>query len=160
MNLNYNNFFKATSFITSVVVFFSFFLEYYFALTPCKLCIIQRYLWIFFTFFCYIAVLQKSLKNLITSLSILFIVAILLTSFYHSIIEAGVIENIFACSSATGLDAKSIEELSEVILNTTNNDCEFPKFSIYGITLANLGVLLSLIILTFNLLLLRKLLSL
>ena len=82
-----------------------------------------------------------------------------LISIYHSGVEAGIIENIFTCTATLGLEATSIEELSEIILKTTNNDCAFPKFSLFGLTLANLGSLSSLLLLILNLLLLKKELS-
>ena len=47
----------------------------------------------------------------------------------------------------------------QIILKTTNNDCAFPKFSIFGFTLANLGAISSLLLLICNLFLIKKGLS-
>ena len=61
-------------------------------------------------------------------------------------------------STSSGLEATSIEELSNILLNTENNDCAFPKFSFYGITLSNLSFMASLILLLFNLQVTKKIL--
>jgi len=159
MYFNYYTFFKITAFIASSVVFASFFFDFYYNLKPCKLCLIQRYVWIFFSILCYIAIFQSSFKKLIILLSTLFLAILSLIGIYHSSVEAGIIENLFSCTPSSGLEATSIEELSKIIMNTTNNDCAFPKFTLYGLTLANFGTLASFFLLSLNLLLIKKVLS-
>ena len=106
----------------------------------------------------YIALFQKSFPRSMTLFSSLFIATIFIIGLYHSSVEAGIIENFFSCTPSSGLEANNIEELNQIILSTENNDCVFPKFSILGFTLANIGVLASFLLLTLNLLLLKKVL--
>ena len=159
MYFNYYNFFKITALVASSIVFTSFFIEFYYNLKPCKLCQIQRFIWIFFTILCYLALFQNSFQKLIILFSSLVLAIILIISIYHSGVETGIIDNIFSCTPSTGLEASSIEELSKIIMNTKNNDCAFPKFTLFNLTLANFGVLASFFLLFLNLLLIKKVLS-
>ena len=159
MYFNYYTFFKITAFISSSVVFVSFFFEFYYNLNPCRLCLIQRYAWIFFSILCYVAIFQTLFKKLIILFSILFLTILSLIGLYHSGVEAGIIENFFSCTPSSGLEATSIEELNKIIMNTKNNDCAFHKFTLYGLTLANFGTLASFFLLSLNLLLIKKVLS-
>ena len=156
MLLDYSKFFKFTFFIVSIVIFNSFFFEVYFELKPCKLCLVQRFLWIFYGLICFLAIFRRSYKRLILLISLCYLFVLSFIGIYHSFVELGIMENVFTCSLSTGMDAKSIDELSEIILNTDNNDCAFPKFTFYGLTLANLGAICSIFLLILNLLLLRK----
>ncbi len=158
MHLNYFTFFKITAISATLIVFGSFFFEFIYNLKPCKLCQIQRLAWIIYTALCFFALFQKSFQRPIILFSALLITSIFIIGLYHSSIEAGIIENFFSCTPTSGLDVKSIEELNRIILNTENNDCVFPKFSIFGLTLANFGLLASFFLLTLNLLLLKKVL--
>ena len=159
MHLSYLKFFKIASIFASVTIVFSLFSEFYYDLKPCKLCLVQRFLWIGFAITCYSAFFFNSHKRLKIFLSLIFLFMLSFTGIYHSGVEIGIIENVFSCAGTSGLGATSIEELNEIILKTSNNDCAFPKFSMFGLTLANLGSLSSLLLLILNLLLLKKELS-
>ncbi len=147
-----------SAFISLIIIILSFIFEYYYKLIPCKLCLIQRYMW-FFVFIFFVLALLNITKNKIIALMpkvILFVLS--LTALYHSGIEVGFIKNLFSCNTTSGLDATNIEELSNIIMNTENKDCAFPKFSFYGITLSNLSFAGSFLLLLFNLQVTRKIL--
>ena len=126
MLLDYSRFFKFTFFIVSIVIFSSFFFEVYFELKPCKLCLVQRYLWIFYGLMCFLAIFRRSYKRLILLISLFYLFVLSFLGIYHSFVELGIMDNVFIGTS--GMDAKSIDELSEIILNTGNNDCAFPIY--------------------------------
>ena len=109
-------------------------------------------------FFCFFALLRISEKKITTIVSAIFLAFLTFISLYHSGIEAGLIKNIFSCSTSKGLDAKNIDDLSQIIMSTENNDCAFPKFSIFGLTLSNLGFISSFLLFFINLLILKKML--
>ena len=159
MYLSNLKFFKIASIFATVTIIFSLFSEFYYDLKPCRLCLVQRFLWIGLALTCYSALFLNYHVRFKILLSLIFLFFLSVTSIYHSGVEAGIIENVFSCTGESGLEATSIEELSEIILKTTNNDCAFPKFSLFGLTLANLGSLSSLLLLILNLLLLKKELS-
>ncbi len=158
MPLSYKNFFHFILIITSVIVASSFFFEYYYNLKPCKICLIQRYMWLLILIFSFIAVFQIINKKIISLITLISFFSLSLVALYHSAIEFGLITNIFSCTTSSGLEATSIEELSEIIMNTQNNDCAFPKFNFYGITLSNLSFLASVIFFLSNLQVTKKIL--
>lgn len=158
MHLNYKNFFYFSLIITSVIATSSFLFEYYYNLKPCKICLIQRYIWLLILIFSFIATFQIISKKIISLITLIAFFSLSLVALYHSAIEFGLITNIFSCTTSSGLEATSIEELSEIIMNTQNNDCAFPRFNIYGITLSNLSFLASVILFLLNLQVVKKIL--
>tara|TARA_S200000501_G_C20516417_1_gene609289 strand:- start:178 stop:624 length:447 start_codon:yes stop_codon:yes gene_type:complete len=141
-----------------MIVLGSFFFEFYYNLIPCKLCLWQRYIWLLVAFFSIVSVINiyKKKVNILVSLLILIILSSL--SLYHSFVEAGLLNNIFSCSVSTGLNTDNIKDLNEIILATKNNDCAFPKFNFFGLTLANFGFFISITLVILNLIILKNIL--
>ena len=158
MSLSFKNFFILNTSFAFLIVGSSFFFEYFYKLTPCKICLIQRNMWICVLISFLLAIFQIPNKKIISIISSIILFLLSLTALYHSLIEYGLIKNLLSCSTSSGLEATSIEELSNILLNTENNDCSFPKFSFYGITLSNLSFMASLILLLFNLQVTKKIL--
>ena len=158
MSLGFKNFFILNTSFTLLIVGSSFFFEYFYKLTPCKICLIQRNMWICLLISFLLAIFQIPNKKIISIISSIILFLLSLTALYHSLIEHGLIKNLLSCSTSSGLEATSVEELSNILLNTENNDCSFPKFSFYGITLSNLSFMASLILLLFNLQVTKKIL--
>ena len=151
MSLSKKKIFICNAIIALIIIISSFFFEFYYLLTPCKLCLIQRYMWVIFFILSLLGIFHTTNKKIISLFFFITLFLLFLISLYHSAIEAGLIENIFSCTISTGFEASSIEELSNIIVNTENNDCAFPKFSFYGLTLTNLSLAGSLIMLLINL---------
>ena len=141
--LKINLFNKVLAFIVFASVFFSFFLEFFLNLTPCKLCLYQRYLWLFLLLACIINIKQSSKGKYFKNIIIITLCSIITLSFYHSGIEFGFFNNIISCISENNETANSIEELDALIRNKINMDCAFPKFKIFNLSLSNLSFLLS-----------------
>ena len=124
-------------------VLLSFFLEYTANLVPCKLCLYQRYVWLFLLLLCFLNILLNNNKKFI-EIIILFTLAIIISlSFYHSGIELNLFKNIISCSSDNSDIVNSIEELDYIIKNTQNINCAFPKFRILNLSLSNLSLIFS-----------------
>ena len=124
-------------------VFLSFFLEYTVNLIPCKLCLYQRYVWLFLLLLCTLNILLNNNKKFIEIMILFTLVTIMSLSFYHSGIELNLFKNIISCSSDNGNIVNSIEELDYIIKNTQNNNCAFPKFRILNLSLSNLSLIFS-----------------
>ena len=143
---------KVLFFAVFASVICSYFTQYFFDLTPCRICLYQRYLWNTLLLVCFFN-LKKPFKyknlNIIIILLILFSIAVL--SFYHSGVEMNLFGNIFSCATNNNIEASTIEELDQIIRNTKNNDCAFAKFYIFHLTLANLSFLLSIFLFGFSL---------
>jgi len=159
MYLSYKNFFYSSLIISTVSVATSFFFEYYYNLTPCKICLIQRYMWILISVSSFIALFRVASKKIISLITLIAYFLLSLIALYHTAIELGFISNIFSCTTTSGLEATSVEQLSDIIMNTENNDCAFPKFSFLGITFSNLSFITSTILLFLNLQVTKKILS-
>ena len=147
--LKINLFNKALAIIVSASVLFSYFLEFFFNLIPCKLCLYQRYLWLFLLLACIINLKQSSKSRYIEIIITMTLCSIITLSFYHSGIEFGFFNNIISCTSENKETANSIEELDFLIRNTKNMDCAFPKFKIFNLSLSNLSFLFSTSLLLF-----------
>ena len=141
--LKINLFNKILAIIVFASVLFSFFLEFFLNLIPCKLCLYQRYLWLFLLLACIINLKQSSKSRYIETIIIITLCAIITLSFYHSGIEFGFFNNIISCTSENAETVNSIEELDFLIRNTKNMDCAFPKFKIFNLSLSNLSFLFS-----------------
>ena len=147
--LKINLFNKILAIIVFASVLFSFFLEFFLNLIPCKLCLYQRYLWLFLLLACIINLKQSSKSRYIEIIITITLCAIITLSFYHSGIEFGFFNNIISCTSANNEKVNSIEELDFLIRNTKNMDCAFPKFKIFNLSLSNLSFLFSTSLLLF-----------
>ena len=147
--LKINLFNKILAIIVFASVLFSFFLEFFLNLIPCKLCLYQRYLWLFLLLACIINLKQSSKSRYIETIIIITLCAIITLSFYHSGIEFGFFNNIISCTSENNETVNSIKELDFLIRNTKNMDCAFPKFKIFNLSLSNLSFLFSTSLLLF-----------
>ncbi len=147
--LKINLFNKILAIIVFVSVLFSFFLEFFLDLIPCKLCLYQRYLWLLLLLACVLNIKQSSKSKYIEIIITIILCAIITLSFYHSGIEFGFFNNIISCTSENNETANSIEELDFLIRNTKNMDCAFPKFKIFNLSLSNLSFLFSASLLLF-----------
>ena len=147
--LKINLFNKILAIIVFASVLFSFFLEFFLNLIPCKLCLYQRYLWLFLLLACIINLKQNSKSRYIETIIIITLCAIITLSFYHSGIEFGFFNNIISCTSENNETVNSIEELDFLIRNTKNMDCAFPKFKVFNLSLSNLSFLFSTSLLLF-----------
>ena len=147
--LKINLFNKILAIIVFTSVLFSFFLEFFLNLIPCKLCLYQRYLWLFLLLACILNLKQSSESRYIEIIITITLCAIITLSFYHSGIEFGFFNNIISCTSENNETVNSIEELDFLIRNTKNMDCAFPKFKIFNLSLSNLSFLFSTSLLLF-----------
>ena len=143
-------------FIVFISVSSSISLQFIYNLTPCKLCLYQRYLWFLLLIFTFLNLLPIKKNKLIKYIILLIILLISLLSFYHSGIELNFFNNIIACSQNSGLNVTTIEELDAIIKSTENNDCSFPKFFLLGLTLSNLSFIFSFILFILSLIFYRK----
>ena len=141
--LQVNLFNKILTGIVFTSVFFSLFLEVVFNIIPCKLCLYQRYMWIFLLIACFLNAVKKTRNKYFEMIIILTLCGVSGLSFYHSGIELGIFNNFVSCISDNNKNISSIEELDFLIRNTKNVDCSFPKFKIFNLSLSNLSFVFS-----------------
>ena len=106
--LKINLFNKILAIIVFTAVLFSFFLEFFLNIIPCKLCLYQRYLWLLLLLACILNIKQSSKDKYFKKIIIVTLCAIISLSFYHSGIEFGFFNNIISCISENNEIANSI----------------------------------------------------
>ena len=141
--LKVNLFNKVLAIIVFASILFSFFLEFTLNLIPCRLCLYQRYLWVFLLLACILNIKKKSQSKYVEIIIIFTLCSIISLSFYHSGIEFGFFNNIISCIPDNNKTGNSIEELDFLIRNTKNMDCSYPKFKIFNLSLSNLSFIFS-----------------
>ena len=119
------------------------YVEYILGFKPCILCIYQRIPYAIAILISLTTFFIGNRNILLIILGLTFLVGILLSG-YHVSIEKGIIEPLFSC---TGENIKSLEK--EKILKSLNNiqpDCKDVDFSIFGVSLATLNFIISIVL--------------
>ena len=130
----------AISFFSLVAALY---VEYILNFKPCILCIYQRIPYAIALLISLIAFFNGNKKTLLVILGLTFVASFLLSG-YHVGIEKGIIEPLFSC---TGENIKALEK--EEILKSLDNiqpDCRDVDFSIFGVSLATLNFIISLVL--------------
>ena len=140
--------------ISLVSLIFAFFMQNFFELIPCDLCILQRYPHYGILIVTILCLLKFSPKFCIYSILILSIISIFF-SLYHTLVELDFIENFKGCSShiVNKLDKTiSLEEL----LSVKPTRCDFVSWSYLGLSMTNWNLVLSIILSIISMLTIRN----
>ena len=142
----------------NIILFFSifalasaFFIEYILGHKPCNLCLFERIPYILAIILIVLVLIFKNLeKNVFLLLSIIFLLATLL-SFYHFGIEQGFIKESAVCDIKQNTNNLSKEDLLKE-LNNARISCKDVDFRFFGFSLATINTLISLFfsIITFR----------
>ena len=119
------------------------YVEYVLSFKPCILCLYQRIPYAIALLVSLIALITGNKKIPLVILGLTFLLSVLLSG-YHVGIEKGIIEPIFSC---TGENINALEK--EEILKSLNNiqpDCKDVNFSLFGISLATLNFINSIVL--------------
>jgi len=133
--------------IVFAISFFSLaaalYVEYVLSFKPCVLCIYQRIPYAMALLISLIAFFYDNKKILLVILGLTFMAGVLLSG-YHVGIEKGIIEPIFSCIG----DNINVLEKEEILksLNNIQPDCKNVNFSLFGISLATLNFLNSIVL--------------
>ena len=129
----------------------AFFIEYILGHKPCNLCLFERIPYILAIILILLFLIFKNLeKNVFLLLSIIFLLATLL-SFYHFGIEQGFIKESAVCDIKQNTNNLSKEDLLKE-LNNARISCKDVDFRFFGFSLATINTLISLFfsIITFR----------
>ena len=129
----------------------AFFIEYILGHKPCNLCLFERIPYILAIILIVLVLIFKNLeKNVFLLLSIIFLLATLL-SFYHFGIEQGFIKESAVCDIKQNTNNLSKEDLLKE-LNNARISCKDVDFRFFGFSLATINTLISLFfsIITFR----------
>ena len=123
----------------------AYFVQYILGHKPCNLCLIERIPYIFAIIIISLGlILKKFEKAIIVLLSLVFISATLI-SFYHFGIEQGFFKESLVCKLDNNITSLSKEDLIKELQQQTIS-CKDVSFRIFGLSLATINTIISLIL--------------
>ena len=135
-------------------LFSAYFIEYILGHQPCNLCLMERVPYFLAIVIIIISILFRKYVKIFTTLLILTFISATLLSFYHLSIEQGFIKESLVCDlkSLNNLTAEDIlKELKEKTIS-----CKIVTFRIFGLSLATINTMISLIL---SIMLIKKILK-
>ena len=140
-----NLYLKVIFFIILSTIFFAYMIEYGLGHKPCNLCLYQRIPYIVSIFLIIeIIVIKKYIKITLALLSFIFFLSACL-AFYHFGIEQDFFNESLVCESKKLSGTMSSEQLLEELKNNTVS-CKDVNFQVFGLSLASINVIFSIIL--------------
>ena len=144
-NLSKKNLFTGIFLISFVALISAYFIEYVLGHQPCNLCVYERIPY----FLAILIVLinykyNKLEKYLILSLTIIFLIATIL-SLYHLGIEQGFIQESLLCDLEKGANIVDRDEILKQ-LQQKSISCKDVTFKIFGLSLTSYNIIISLLL--------------
>ena len=148
MFLNKKNFYLSILFYSLFAIFFALYVEYILGYNPCKLCLYQRIPYLIAIFISFIG--YNYFKN---DKILILVIAVFLTSFFISGYHYGIENNIFKEFSGCTNNSLNIIDKSELLKSLNDNvvNCKDVNFKLFGMSLAGINLLFSLIIVIYSL---------
>ena len=124
----------------------AYFIQHILGHKPCNLCLIERlpYIFVIIIIISLGLILKKFEKTIIILLILIFITATII-SFYHFGIEQGFFKESLVCNLDSGITNLSKEDLIKELQQQTVS-CKEVSFRIFGLSLATINTIISLII--------------
>jgi len=137
-----------------LTIIFAYIVEIFAKVPPCKLCIYQRIPYLIIIFVGIVSfIFKKELIFLYISLLTFFINFFI--SFFHSLVERKLIRYDVGCSSSNE-NFEDIESLRMSLENTPIAKCDEINFSIFGLSLANINLIILIFFIFINILFIVK----
>ena len=146
--LNKKNFYLFVLFYSLLAIFFALYVEYILGYKACKLCLYQRVPYIFAIFICFIGYNYFKNDKILILVAIIFLISVLISGYHY-----GIENNIFKEFSGCAVNSLEIVDKAE-LLNSLNNNvtsCKDVNFKLFGISLALINLLFSLLIIIYSL---------
>ena len=123
----------------------AYFIQYALGHKPCNLCIIERVPYIAAIILISLIFILNKYQKIISSLILIFFFFGALVSFYHYGIEQGFLSESFICDLSSSLP-KNKEELLNQLKKTDIVSCKDVTFRFFGLSLATINTIISLIL--------------
>jgi disulfide bond formation protein DsbB len=120
--------------------------QYWGGLAPCELCLVQRWPWAAAIVIALVVVLvgeRAELAWVALLFGLVFAISVVL-AFYHVGVEQHWFAGPTACTASEG-GAMTVEQMKQQILGTAPVLCDRPAWTLFGVSLAGLNLLASLI---------------
>ena len=146
--LNKKKFYLFILFYSLLAIFFALYVEYILQYKPCKLCLYQRVPYIVAIFISFVGYNYIKNDKILILVVMIFSISVLISG-YHYGIENDIFEEFSGCTTS----ALGIIDKSELLksLNDNVSSCKDVSFKLFGISLAGINLLLSLLIVLYSL---------
>ena len=130
-----------------IAIIYALYIEYYLNYQPCKLCLYQRVPFVLAIFVSFVGINFPKKDEVLILLITIFAVSIIISG-YHFGIENNIFEEFKGCSN----NSLNITDKADLLksLNQTLPSCKDISFTLFGISLAGLNFLSSLLILIYS----------
>ena len=123
----------------------AYFIEYFLGHQPCNLCLIERIPYFAAIIFISFALFLNKYEKIISIVVGLFFIFGAIVSIYHVGIEKGIFSESLMCNISNTLDNPTSEEILKELEKKTIS-CKEVTFSLFGISLATLNTLISILV--------------
>ena len=146
--LNKKKFYLFILFYSLLAIFFALYVEHVLGYKPCKLCLYQRIPYIVSIFISFVGYNYFKNDKILILILVIFSISVLISG-YHYGIENNIFEEFSGCTAST----LEIIDKSELLksLNDNVSSCKDVNFKLFGISLAGINFLLSLLIVIYSL---------
>ena len=146
--LKKKNFYLFILFYSLLAIFFALYVEHVLGYKPCKLCLYQRIPYIVSIFISFVGYNYFKNDKILILIVVIFSISVLISG-YHYGIENNIFEEFSGCTAST----LEIIDKSELLksLNDNVSSCKDVNFKLFGISLAGINFLLSLLIVIYSL---------
>ena len=146
--LNKKKFYLFILFYSLFAIFFALYVEHVLGYRPCKLCLYQRIPYIVSIFISFVGYNYFKNDKILILIVLIFSISVLISG-YHYGIENNIFEEFSGCTAST----LEIIDKSELLKSLNNNvsSCKDVNFKLFGISLAGINFLLSLLIVIYSL---------
>jgi len=146
--LNKKKFYLFILFYSLLAIFFALYVEHVLEYKPCKLCLYQRVPYIVAIFISFVGYNYFKNDKILILIVVIFLISVLISG-YHYGIENNIFEEFSGCTAST----LEIIDKSELLksLNDSVPSCKDVNFKLFGISLAGINFLLSLLIVIYSL---------
>ena len=134
--------------ISFISIISALYIEYILQYEPCKLCIYQRLPYIAAVFTSFIGFFYFRNDNILIITIIIFTISAIISG-YHFGIENNLIKEISSCTN-NSLDISNKSKLLDTLNKSMPVNCKDATFKIFGVSLAAINTILSILIVIFS----------
>ena len=145
---NRKKFYLIIFFISLISIISALYVEYILQFQPCKLCIYQRLPYLAAIFISFIGFNYSSNDQILIVIIMIFAISSLISG-YHFGIENNLIEEISSCTN-NFIDTSNKSKLLETLNKSMPIDCKDATFKIFGVSLAAINTIFSILIIFFS----------
>ena len=148
------NYFLFLIVISLISLIGAYFIEFVLGYKPCNLCLIQRWPFILCLIVSSIFLVINKNEKIFMILSLFIFIFAFFLSAYHVGIENEIFKESYLCSTSS----KSFETTSELLknLDLLQISCKTVNFKLFGLSLATINLIFSLLIIAITSVLIRK----